>query len=111
MKTSGLPSSACTTSTSAFEIGRIVLLDERLAIGRLDEVLDGVVEDRARAEHALEDRSRRLARSEARDTRAAREVRHGIADRAVEAVGRDLDTQLDGGVGPGRGGDLHRPAV
>ena len=41
------------------------LLDQRLAIGVLDEVLDGLVEDGARAEVSLEDRARRLARAEA----------------------------------------------
>ena len=69
LKMSGLPSSAWTTSTSALVSGRMSCSIEGLAIGVLDEVLDGLVEDRAGAEVALEDRSRRLARPEARDAR------------------------------------------
>ena len=78
-----------------------LLLDERLAIGRLDEVLDRVVEDGARAERALEDGARRLAGAEPGDARAAREVLDGLADGAVEPLGRELDLEVDGGLGAG----------
>ena len=64
-----------------------VLLDERLAVGVLDEVVDGLVEDRAGAEVALEDRARRLARTEAGDARSAREAADGVIDGAAEAFG------------------------
>ena len=109
LKTSGLPSSAWTISTSAFASGRMSSLDERLAVGVLDQVLDGLVEDDARAERSLEDGARRLAGPEARHAGAAREPADGIADRAVEAIRGKLDLELDGRLG-GRGpGDLHRP--
>ena len=42
------------------------LLDDRLAVRVLDEVLDGLVDDRGGAEDALEDRPRGLAGTEAR---------------------------------------------
>ena len=88
-----------------------LLLDQRLAVGRLHEVLDGVVEDGARAEGALEDRPRRLPRSEPGDARASREVLDGLADGAIEPLGRNLDLELDGGLGAWRRRDLHRPEV
>ena len=64
-----------------------VLLDEGLAVGVLDEVLDGFVEDRAGTELALEDGARGLARPEAGDPRPARQVAHGVIDRPAEALG------------------------
>ena len=85
-----------------------VLLDEGLAVGVLDEVLDGVVEDRAGPELALEDGPRGLARSEARDLGPARQVAHGVVDRPAEALGGKLDLELDRGVGTRGPGDLHR---
>ena len=85
-----------------------VLLDEGLAIGVLDEMLDGVVEDRAGPELALEDGPRGLARSEARDLGPARQVAHGVVDRPAEALRGKLDLELDRGVGTRGPGDLHR---
>ena len=55
-----------------------LLLDEGLAVGVLDEVLDGLVEDRARPEVPLEDGARRLARPEAGDARPARQPADGV---------------------------------
>ena len=78
-----------------------VLLDERLAIRVLDQVLDGLVEDGARAEDALEDGPRGLAGPEPGDARAAGQAADGVADGAVEAVGRDLDLEEDGALGAG----------
>ena len=95
---SGFPSSASTTSTSALVSGQDLLLDEGLAVGVLDEVLDGLVEDRAGTEVALEDRARRLARTEAGDPRSAREAADGVIDGAAEAFGGELDLELDRGV-------------
>ena len=54
-----------------------VLLDEGVAVGVLDEVLDGVVDDGAGRQLSLEERSRRLARAEARDARRRGEVADG----------------------------------
>ena len=70
LKMSGLPSSACDDVDVGVGQRQDVLLDEGLAVGVLDEVLDGLVEDRAGAEVALEDRARRLARTEAGDARS-----------------------------------------
>ena len=68
-----------------------VLLDERVAVGVLDEVLDGVVEDSAGGELPFEERSRRLARAEARDPRSAGEVADGLVDGAASrSVGTSI---------------------
>ena len=82
---------------------------ERLAIGVLDEVVDGLVEDDAGAEVALEDRPRRLARPEAGDAGAPGEGADGLVEGLVEPLGRDLDLEQDGRLGSGGPGDLHRP--
>ncbi len=71
-------------------------LDEGVAIGVLDEVLDGFVEDDAGAEMALQDRARGLARPEARDARPTGEGADGMADGRVQALGGDLDLEQDG---------------
>ena len=70
---SGLPSSAWTISTSALRQRQDLLLDQRVAVGRLDEPVDGLVEDGAVAEDGLEDAARRLAGPEAGDPRPRRE--------------------------------------
>ena len=88
-----------------------VLLDEGLAVGVLDEVLDGVIEDRAGAELALEDRPAGPCPAGSRDLGPAREVAHGLVDRPAEALGGKLDLELDRGVGTRGPGDLHRKAV
>ena len=88
-----------------------LLLDQRLAVGVLDEVLDRVVEDGARPERALEDLPGGLARAEAGDTGPAREVLHGVLDRLVQALRGQLDLELDGRLGGGRRRDLHRGEV
>ncbi len=72
-------------------------------------MLDGLVEDDAGAEVALEDGSRRLARAEAGDAGPPGEGADGIVDGAVETLGRQLDLELDGRLGGGGSGDLHRP--
>ncbi len=87
-----------------------VLLDERVAIGVLDEVLDGVVDDGAGRQLPFEERSRRLARAETRDARSSREVADGLVDGALESLGGDLDLEVDGGVGTGGPRDLHSTA-
>ena len=84
---SGFPSSACDDVDVGVGQRQDLLLDEGLAVGVLDEVLDGLVEDRAGAEVALEDRARRLARTEAGDPRPAREAADGVIDGAAEAFG------------------------
>ena len=99
---SGLPSSAWTTSTSALVSGRMSSLDEGLAVGVLDEVLDGLVEDGAGAEVPLEDRARRLARAEARDARPAR--RGGGRRRRWRGSRRSAGTSISSSIvefGPG----------
>ena len=85
------------------------LLDDRLAVGVLDEVVDGVVEDRGGADDPLQDVARRLAGPEPGDPMAAREVRDRLLDLALEALGRELDLELDGALGRGGGRDCHRP--
>ena len=89
--------------------GQDVLLDERLAIGVLHQVVDRLVEDDARAEVALEDRSRRLAGPEAGDAGPAGEGADGRVKGRVQALGGDLDLEQDGRLGGGGPGDLHRP--
>ena len=66
------------------------LLDERVAVGRLDEAVDGLVEDGAVAEDGLEDAARRLAGPEAGDAGPLREGPDGLADGPVEASPRGL---------------------
>ena len=44
------------------------------------------------------------------DARAAGKAADGVADGAVEAVGRDLDLEEDGALGGGGRGHLHRTA-
>ena len=87
-----------------------VLLEDRLAVRVLDEVLDGLVEDRAGAEDALEDGARGLAGPEAGDARPAGQAADGVAHGAVELVGGDLDLEEDGALGGGGRGHLHRTA-
>ena len=87
-----------------------VLLDDRLAVGVLDEVLDGLVEHRAGPEDALEDRPRGLAGPEAGDPGAPGQAADGVADGAVELVGGDLDLEEHRAVGSGGGSHLHRRA-
>ena len=86
------------------------LLDDRVAVGVLDQVLDRLVEHGGGSEDALEDRSRGLARPEAGDARAAREAERGIAHGAVQPVGGHLDLEEDGALGCGGGGHIHRRA-
>ncbi len=88
--------------------GRIASLDQRLAVGPLDEAVDGLVEHGSGPEHSLEDGSRRLAGSEAGDAGAAAEGADGLVDGAAEALGGELDLENDGAL-RGRGGcDVHR---
>ena len=63
-----------------------VLLDERLAIGVLHQVIDGLVHDDAGTEVPLQDGARRLARAEAGDPGPAREGADGRVERAVESI-------------------------
>ena len=84
------------------------LLDDRVAVGVLDDALHRLVQHGAGAEDALEDRSRGLARPEAGDLRAARQALHGVADGAVEPVRGDLDLEEDGAFRGGGGGHIHR---
>ena len=88
-----------------------VLLDERLAIGVLHQVIDGLVEHDARTEVPLEDGSRRLAGAEAGDPGPPREGADGRVERAVEPIRGQLDLELDGRLGGGSTGDLHRWGV
>ena len=86
-----------------------VLGDERVAVRVLDEVVDGVVEDRARTEVSLQDGAGRLARTEAGDAGALGEVPDGLVHGAADALRWDLDLEEDGGLGAWGLGDLHRP--
>ncbi len=72
-----------------------VLLDHRLAVAVADEVLDGLVEDDARAEVPLEDRSRSLAGAEAGDARVARQPADGVVDGAAQTFRGKLDFEQD----------------
>ena len=108
MKISGLPSSAWTISTSRVGEGQDLLLDQRVAIGRLDEPVDRLLEDGAVAEDGLEDAAGRLAGSEAGDLGPAGEGAGRLADGLGQALGRDLDLDEDRALGSGGGGDLHR---
>ena len=85
-----------------------LLLDERVAVGRLDEPVDGLVEDGAVAEDALEDAARRLAGPEAGDAGPLREGPDGLADGPGELLGRDLDLEDDRALGGWGRGDVHR---
>src|SRR6185295_3070432 len=62
------------------------LVDERLAIGIVDEVLDGLLEDDSGPERALEHRARSLAWAKARDARAARQPPDGVVDGTAQAL-------------------------
>ena len=84
------------------------LLGEGFAVGILDEVLDGLVEDRARAEMTLEDGAWRLARPEPGDPGPARQQADGGVDGAAQPLGGELDLEDDRRSGTGGGGDLHR---
>ena len=88
--------------------GDDVFRDDRVAVGILHEVVDRFVQHDARPEVALEDRPRRLARSESGDPGATREGAHGGVKGSVESIRRDLDLELDGRLGGWRPGDLHR---
>jgi hypothetical protein len=59
-------------------------------------MLDGFVEDHARAEMSLKDGSRRLARTKARDPRPTGETADGVVHRAAQAFGWELDLEQDG---------------
>ena len=78
-----------------------VLLDHGFAICVTDQVLDRLVENGARAEMALENRSGGLARPEARHARPARQATDRVVDGAAEPLGRQLDLEQDGDSGPG----------
>ena len=86
-----------------------LLLDERCAVGVLDQVLDRLVEDCAGTEHPLEDGSGRLAGPEAGNPGPPGEAPNGVVDGAVQALRGELDLELDGALRRGRGGDVHGP--
>ena len=88
-----------------------VRLDEGLAVGVLDEVLDGLLVDHARPEVPFQDGTRGLARTEPRDARPARQPADGVVRGAGETVGGQLDLELDRRLGTGCLGDLHRGEV
>ena len=81
------------------------LLADRLAIGLVDEDLDGLVEDRLRAEDALEHEPGRLARAEARDLRPSSQPANGFVHGTAKPLGRQLELEQQGGV---RGGVVVR---
>jgi hypothetical protein len=100
-----------------------VLVGERLAVGVLDEVVDGVVEDRTRTEVALQDGPWGLAGAEARDAGPARQVANGLTDsRSRRSAGSSISSttvELGAGVaviciagkyraGPGGGRERRR---
>ena len=88
--------------------GQDRLLDERVTVGRLDEPIDGLVEDGTGAEDSLEDRPRRLSRPEAGDTGSSAECSDGLVDGAAEALGGDFDLEDDGTLWGRGGSDVHR---
>ena len=71
-------------------------------------MIDGIVEDGRGAEDSLDDGPRRLARSEARDAVLLRKAASGVVQRAGQALGRELEFDLESGLGEGRVGRLHR---
>jgi hypothetical protein len=71
-------------------------------------VLDGLIEDDTGPEVALEDRARRLARSEAGDPCLPRQTADSVVDGPAQAIGRELDLEHDGRSRAGGGSDLHR---
>ena len=79
------------------------LVDERLAVGIVDEVLHRLFEDDAGPERALEHRPRRLARAKAGDARAAREPPDGVVDGTAQALRGELDLEHERAVGGGGG--------
>ena len=89
--------------------GQDVLLDQGLAVDVLHEVVDGLVEDDARAEVALEHRAGRLARPEAGDAGPPGEGADRLVEGLVQALGRDLDLEQDGRLRGSGSGDVHRP--
>ena len=85
------------------------LVDQCLAVGIVDQVLDGLVQDDAGPERALEHRPRSLAGAKAGDARTAREPPDGVIDGAAQTLRRELDLEDERAVGRGGGGDLHCP--
>ena len=87
------------------------LLDDRLAVGVLHQVIDRLVEHDAGPEMALEDGSRRLAGAEAGHAGPPGERSYGVVQRALEALRGQLDLELDGRLGGWGTRDLHRREV
>ena len=85
------------------------LLDERVAVGVLDEVIHRVLEHGAGAEHPIEHEAGRLPGPEARHLRAPREMADGGVDRSRQPLRWQLDVELDRAPGAGRGGHVHGP--
>jgi len=87
---------------------REILLAHRLTERILDEELDRLVQDGGGAENALDDRSGGLARTKARDAVLLRKAPSSRVDRARQAFGRQLELDLEAGLGQGGVGRLHR---
>ena len=109
LKMSGLPSSAWTTSTSALVSGQDVLA--RRAPRDRRPGRDGRRHRRGsrRAPSWRSRTGRGALPGRNPGTRVRRdEMADGLLDRLVEALGRDLDLEVKGGLWAGGAGDLHR---
>ena len=72
------------------------LLEDRVAVGRLEQEIDGLVEDRAGTEHPLEHEPGRLAGPEPGNLRPPGQAADRLVDGLVEALGRQLDLEQHG---------------
>jgi hypothetical protein len=72
-----------------------VLIDDGLAIGVVDKLIKRLLENRSRTENALEHDSRGLPRAKTGDTGLAREPPDGLADGAIESLGREIELELE----------------
>ena len=91
--------------------GHDAALDQRIAVGALEQELDRFVEDGRRPEHSLEHEPGRLAGTEAGHLRPAGQAADGLAHRSIETLGRQLDLEEHGRLGCGRDRDVHRRAI
>ena len=88
--------------------GHEALVDRRFAEGGLDEIVHGLLEQGRRAEDSFHDGAGRLTGPKAGDTVLPAEKAGGVFDRTGQSLRRQLEVDLEAGLGEERIGGLHR---